>query len=455
MTSVPPGVSDEEAPPEGIPAGLRNDDPRLREVLPVELRPGGLRRVVPIVDIAGRLTDEARAGVVTVARHIESMTLDEAVVDLLRAADAEFHSTGRRRPCEARWLNAMALRIGLAGDPPMTLEEVGRRLGVTRERVRQVMAKHVSLPDCLRPYLPQLDRASALLHELAPASAEELSALLHREGLTSGRASFESLRAAAVFTGRSFSVTTCKGLVVRDAHETRAVLAAARKLTTRHGAFQVEHLADEVAIEGWKLTDDDAERYLRSAPDVVHLTGSYFVYPAAARNRLAAALRTTLSVHQPLPLATATTAIRRLYEWRNFGGGSAGREVVPPGASAVRAFCAHHEDFEVTDTADGGCLVGAREPLDWREVLDAESRTMVAVLDEADHHVLDRQTLIARCEARGVRATAAAANLTYHPAFVRLGRNLWSLLGRDVPAEVVDGFFDRAPRRPGGRRRSR
>jgi RNA polymerase primary sigma factor len=32
----------------------------------------------------------------------------------------------------------LALRYGLNGSDPMTLEEIGRRLGLTRERVRQI-----------------------------------------------------------------------------------------------------------------------------------------------------------------------------------------------------------------------------------------------------------------------------------------------------------------------------
>jgi len=32
----------------------------------------------------------------------------------------------------------VSLRFGLAGDGPLTLEAIGKRLGVTRERVRQV-----------------------------------------------------------------------------------------------------------------------------------------------------------------------------------------------------------------------------------------------------------------------------------------------------------------------------
>ena len=36
--------------------------------------------------------------------------------------------------------NVVTLRFGLRGEDPMTLESIGRRLGVTRERVRQIEA---------------------------------------------------------------------------------------------------------------------------------------------------------------------------------------------------------------------------------------------------------------------------------------------------------------------------
>ena len=43
------------------------------------------------------------------------------------------------------------LRFGLKGEPPRTLEEVGRAFGVTRERIRQIenntLKKLESLPE--------------------------------------------------------------------------------------------------------------------------------------------------------------------------------------------------------------------------------------------------------------------------------------------------------------------
>ena len=38
----------------------------------------------------------------------------------------------------------LELRYGLRGGNPMTLEEVGKRFGVTRERIRQIEVKTLS-----------------------------------------------------------------------------------------------------------------------------------------------------------------------------------------------------------------------------------------------------------------------------------------------------------------------
>ena len=39
---------------------------------------------------------------------------------------------------DERAQKVLRLRYGLDGDPPMTLQQVGERMGVTRERIRQI-----------------------------------------------------------------------------------------------------------------------------------------------------------------------------------------------------------------------------------------------------------------------------------------------------------------------------
>ena len=41
-------------------------------------------------------------------------------------------------------MKIIKLRFGLAGEGPFTLEETGRMLGITRERVRQIQEKAIA-----------------------------------------------------------------------------------------------------------------------------------------------------------------------------------------------------------------------------------------------------------------------------------------------------------------------
>ena len=62
--------------------------------------------------------------------------VDQASRELLKESLEEVFATLSER--EAKVLK---LRFGLNGSKPMTLEEVGREFGVTRERIRQIEAK--------------------------------------------------------------------------------------------------------------------------------------------------------------------------------------------------------------------------------------------------------------------------------------------------------------------------
>jgi RNA polymerase primary sigma factor len=51
------------------------------------------------------------------------------------------HLDGLLTTMPERERKVIELRFGLGGEQPRTLEEVGQRFGVTRERIRQIEAK--------------------------------------------------------------------------------------------------------------------------------------------------------------------------------------------------------------------------------------------------------------------------------------------------------------------------
>ena len=71
----------------------------------------------------------------------------EAPDAALEAADDRRELLGRLDRLDDRERTIVSLRFGLGGDDPMTLKEVGRRLGVTREWVRKIEVRAVKKLD--------------------------------------------------------------------------------------------------------------------------------------------------------------------------------------------------------------------------------------------------------------------------------------------------------------------
>jgi RNA polymerase primary sigma factor len=114
-----------EPEPEEIAAELRWPLEEVREILRVSQLPVSLEK--PVGD-----EDESSLG---------DFVPDEEVAEPFEEASEHLQREGVRRALDAlpeRERQVIELRYGLSGLEPLTLEEVGRTFGVTRERIRQI-----------------------------------------------------------------------------------------------------------------------------------------------------------------------------------------------------------------------------------------------------------------------------------------------------------------------------
>src|SRR5271166_2929489 len=72
------------------------------------------------------------------------------------------------------------LRLGLSGLEPMTLQEAGERVGVTRERVRQKQEQLFTMFERTKPYLPALDRGLKAVEESLSNKVDSIQAMEQR-----------------------------------------------------------------------------------------------------------------------------------------------------------------------------------------------------------------------------------------------------------------------------------
>jgi RNA polymerase primary sigma factor len=114
-----------EPEPAEIAEELRWPVSDVRDILRVAQLPVSLEK--PVGD-----EDESELG---------DFVADDAVLEPFEEASEHLQKEGVRRALEAlpeRERQVIELRYGLAGAEPLTLEEVGRTFGVTRERIRQI-----------------------------------------------------------------------------------------------------------------------------------------------------------------------------------------------------------------------------------------------------------------------------------------------------------------------------
>jgi RNA polymerase primary sigma factor len=95
----------------------------------------------------------------------------------LEAADERRHLLGRLDRLDDRERIIVSLRFGLDGDDPMTLKEVGRRLGVTREWVRKIEVRAVKKLDGDAPVEPKANGPKLKRRKATPAAPRALACL--------------------------------------------------------------------------------------------------------------------------------------------------------------------------------------------------------------------------------------------------------------------------------------
>lgn len=110
----------------------------------------------------------------------ESMADHEPPDAVLEADDERRDLLRRLDRLDARERAILALRFGLGGEVPLTLKEVGKRLGVTREWVRKIEIRAVrKLDDCEPAEAPAAPRRQAeaprRVTPLGPAHARPLA----------------------------------------------------------------------------------------------------------------------------------------------------------------------------------------------------------------------------------------------------------------------------------------
>lgn len=333
--------------------------------------------------------------------------------------------------------------LGWDGQPHRTLEAIGAAATVTRERVRQVVAK-CTLQLRARETVPlALKRALEIIKKNAPLTQSTLDRLLTEEGLVSEQFHVDGIRRAADVFGVAFPFSTRDGsdtLIFdqSDAELPKRLLQHAKAEVAAHGAVVDDQLLEiGREITGRRIDTAFAHAVLRS-------DGSYRQLPdcsewwwrprnaSRGRNRLVNTITKVLAACPAIRIAELREACRRHIK----------SDHIAPPTRVVRAICTSLPHLRV----EGDLVERSAHTFPWNDVLNESERLLLAIFERRGP-VLDSYTVSEEGIALGINENSLTIYKTYSPLLWRPAPGCYSIVGAEIPVGLMEEL-DRARARP-------
>jgi len=346
-------------------------------------------------------------------KRARSLSVEEELNDILSAA------SGTARP------QIVMAWLGFEGRGPLTLQEVGDLFGITRERVRQIVAKHQKgVGD--RPYAPVLTRS---LREIRPmVLADDLEDKLVEGGLTQPGTRMETLLRAAEFlhitTAFRVEQLGLKRALVSDGvlEMVISVTRTSAALCSRWGLSTVAEVEASASNRHGSL-GFDARTAIGSIPGVEWLDSERnWFWIRGRRNRLLNNLAKISSVAETLTLGELRSALARHHRSHGFA----------PPRRILRSLLESTPGHKLT-----GESVTFENTPSAADILGEVEHAIVSVLQESASGVMPRDELEAKCLARGINRSTFYVYLMYSPLITRFARGVYGLVGSHLePGEA-------------------
>ena len=329
----------------------------------------------------------------------------------------------------ARNVDVVVDYLGWGGGDPRTLESVGDELYITRERVRQIVAKAIDrMGQRLAPKV--LGQALALISNAIPLHRAAFDRLLAERGLTDGPFSPAGMRKALELyrLDTPFEVGTENVLLPIGANQAtqRASVAANRTISAR-GCVHIEELAD--ADPGLRRLGAKTIAFvLSSNPRFKWLDAKRTwlwrgVGNGAGRNRLVNTIARVLAASERISLPELRSALRRNLRMGGFA----------PPLAILENICRELPFAKISD----GELVRVEEACEWRQILGKVESTFFAVLTEFGP-VMTRMELLERCLERGMNLSTFGVYGTYSVILFRPVSGFYALVGAKIPPGTLE-----------------
>ncbi len=348
------------------------------------------------------------------------------------------------------WTEGLAGRAGISLNGKLTLEEAGRLVGVTGERVRRAAKNHWIGHDVRRRW-PLTSRLQSIKDTLERSVGESLDAVEN------------DLNAPFGVLGNDFSSGT-RPLGFKNAvalldwygHPVRLELDPTERVRRSGEAFGLPEsiTLDSIRMKVWKLSErtgflreadlvrvvrdllpelseDDLLQVIDAAIEQDRLPFGYLFVAPPAKATVFGVFRLMLSWVDPLPLTDIYDGLDRRFRFRQL-------PTVPP-IEVIRALIDRLEGFEIDD--DLVSLTTREEPatgtiLGWIGVQ----------LRQAEDHVLHRSTILQAGRQAMKNTTSVGLYLQFGEIVTPVGQGCFKLVGSSPTPSSIEAARDFALR---------
>ena len=216
------------------------------------------------------------------------------------------------------FLDTALARLGLAGDPPLTLDQAARADGTTRERIRGAEKRlRKRIAPAAEVWAPALERALGVIRHTSPTTSAGVQADLAERGLIPEDFSTASILAAArllerpiAFYGEEYGLISSRPLPVTP----ERLMSRALRLSTHWGATTVERVCAGVEAETSVLVPAHLARLLLETQEGVRWLDrprGWFWLPTAGSNRVLNQVEKIMAVTPSVSIAELADGITR------------------------------------------------------------------------------------------------------------------------------------------------
>ncbi|MFC1720110.1 sigma factor-like helix-turn-helix DNA-binding protein [Pseudomonadota bacterium] len=340
---------------------------------------------------------------------------------------------------------ALLQRFGWLGAPPLTLEETGRLLDITRERVRQIEKKLREQFPRHRLYMPALEKAVKILEDNTPLRLNESSDLLKAAKLTNIDFHPKSIIKAASDCNipSSLRLQRVKGEYLLfskiDEKQVDKIAQLGRSQCASSGMTSTSEITSQANDGGLEIDESQVAKLLRSIDEFQFVSKRWFWCETIKpyRNRLINQCRKMLSVTTPIHFGKLRQGLKREYRFRNSANGKVLKwSLIVPPEKYLRKFLEANPSFHCDEKG----YVSSSSTLDYKEELGESDRIVVEALRSSPSGLMDRQSLRDECLKRGINPNTFDVSLTYSCVVEHITMNTWGLIGADISTASVEAM---------------